>query len=534
MAKDATSPSGDPTVDSTVTEAYLKQARDISHVEQVLSQTDDLKKDDMDYSRVDKEVQEYANRAQIDIDEATNKRLRRMIDRRVLAVMICTYFLQALDKGTMSFASVMGIIEDTGMHGQEYNWLTTCIYIAVLCVEYPTNWIIQRVPIAKYLGANICLWGAVLALHSACHNFAGLVTVRILLGIFEAVCQPSFVLLSSMWYRREEQAATVTYWYMMNGGQQIVGGLLAYCFSLIGKDKAIFSWQALFLTYGCLSVLWGLFVIWWMPDSPMRAKCFSEEDKHLMVERVRSNQTGLQNKTFRGYQMLEAFKDPQMYCYCAIQVFTTLPTSGLGAFANIIIKGFDFTLLQTQLLAMVLGFYIIIVLLTSSFLVKKTNQNLLVMLGFIIPSYVGTIVLMTVENKNMGTKVGLLISYYITLSFWSAQNLCLSMVSRNIAGATKKSTVVAATFVSWAVGNAIGPQVFLPRDAPRYFIAFGVHLGCYTAMTIAVIFLRFYLKHQNKKKERLLREAGMDADTNLTHAFEDRTDQENLNFRYIY
>lgn len=67
-------------------------------------------------------------------------------------------------------------------------------------------------PIAKYLGANICLWGAVLALHSACHNFAGLVTVRILLGIFEAVCQPSFVLLSSMWYRREEQAATVTYW----------------------------------------------------------------------------------------------------------------------------------------------------------------------------------------------------------------------------------------------------------------------------------------------------------------------------------
>jgi hypothetical protein len=71
-------------------------------------------------------------------------------------------------------------------------------------------------------------------------------------------------------------------------------------------------------------------------------------------------------------------------------------------------------------------------------------------------SYVGTIVLMTVENKNMGTKVGLLISYYITLSFWSAQTLCLSMVSRNIAGATKKSTVVAATFVSWAVGNSIG------------------------------------------------------------------------------
>ena len=39
--------------------------------------------------------------------------------------------------------------------------------------------------------------------------------------------------LSSMWYKREEKAQIVTYWYIMNGGQQIVGGLLAYCFSLI-------------------------------------------------------------------------------------------------------------------------------------------------------------------------------------------------------------------------------------------------------------------------------------------------------------
>ena len=172
---------------------------------------------------------------------------------------------------------------------------------------------------------------------------------------------------------------------MMNGGQQIVGGLLAYCFSLIGNHRAIQSWQALFLTYGCISFLWGLFVIFWTPDSPMRASCFSEPDKRLMVERVRSNQTGIQNKTFRAYQMWEALRDPQTWCNCAIQVFTTLPTSGLGAFANIIISSFNFTELQTQLLAMVLGFYIICVLLGSAWLVKKTGQNLLVMLGFIIP-----------------------------------------------------------------------------------------------------------------------------------------------------
>lgn len=169
-------------------------------------------------------------------------------------------------------------------------------------------------------------------------------------------------------------------------------------------------------------------------------------------------------------------------------------------------------------------------------------------------SYIGTIVLMTVKNTTLATKVGLLIAYYITLSFWSAQTLCLSMVSRNIAGQTKKATVVAMTFISWSAGNAIGkhlcctfsnlkvilnapagPQVFLDWDAPRYHIAWSVHLACYACLTVAVIFLRFYLMRQNKRKDEFLAGAEMSsADPNLDHAFEDKTDQENLNFRYVY
>jgi hypothetical protein len=175
--------------------------------------------------------------------------------------------------------------------------------------------------------------------------------------------------------------------------QQIVGGLLAYAFSQIRHPSflenpgtaPIRSWQAIFICYGVVSFCWGIWVIFRLPDSPMRAKCWSEADKKLMVERVRSNQTGLQNKKFRAYQLKEAFLDPQTYCYMGIQIFTTIPTSGLGAFYNIIIKGLGFDTLQTQLLAMVLGVVIIATLMGSSWLVKKTQQNLLTMAVFMIP-----------------------------------------------------------------------------------------------------------------------------------------------------
>ncbi|KAK2053012.1 major facilitator superfamily transporter [Colletotrichum caudatum] len=497
-------------------------------------------KERTNYDKVDHEVAKYAGETIIEIDEATNKRLKRTIDKRVLSVMVVTYFMQSLDKGTMSFASIMGIIKDTGLKGQEYSWLTTVIYLVILCVEYPENYIIQKIPIAKWLSFNIIMWGVTLSLHAACHNFTGLVIVRGFLGAFEAVCQPSFVLLTSMWYKREEQAATAIYWYMMNGLQQIVGGLLAFAFSFIPDSSPIKSWQSLFMTYGIITVFWGFFVLWWMPDSPMKAHCFSEEDKKLLVERVRSNRTGLQNRKFRKEQVWAAFKDPQgmslylfLYGFALIQLLTTLPSGGLGAFANIIIKSFGFTTWQTQLLQSVTGILQIVTMLTASWIDRRYKQTLLAMIGAVIPTIAGTVVLITVPFEP-SKKVGLLFAYYIMISFWACSGLALSLVTRNVAGQTKKGVVITSNFVFWAVGNSIGPQIFRSRDAPRYFLALAIILGCFSLLAIVLFLLRAYYMWQNKLRDGKIARGEVVADTTHTHAFEDMTDKEDVNFRYVY
>lgn len=87
------------------------------NVEAVLS--NEIEKDHIDYKRVDKELAQYISEARITISPEKNNELRRKIDRRILTVMISTYFLQAIDKGTMSFASIMGIKDDTHLVGQD-------------------------------------------------------------------------------------------------------------------------------------------------------------------------------------------------------------------------------------------------------------------------------------------------------------------------------------------------------------------------------------------------------------------------------
>lgn len=60
-------------------------------------------------------------------------------------------------------------------------------------------------------------------------------------------------------------------------------------------------------------------------------------------------------------------------------------------------------------------------------------------------------------------------------------------------------------------------------------------MGCYVVLVIVIVILRFHLKRQNAKKDALaaagVREAN---DERLVHAFDDLTDRENPNFRYIY
>ena len=72
------------------------------------------------HAAVDEELRSYVIAADnVRVDEATSKRLRSMIDKRVLVVMLGTYFLQSLDKNALSYTAIMGIQEDAHLIGQD-------------------------------------------------------------------------------------------------------------------------------------------------------------------------------------------------------------------------------------------------------------------------------------------------------------------------------------------------------------------------------------------------------------------------------
>lgn len=317
------------------------------------------------------------------IDDKTNKKLFWTVNRRVLVCMLGTYFCQSLDKGTLGFASVMHIQTDANLVGTQFNWLGTILYMGVLIGEYPTNLLLQKLPVAKYLAINVFCWGVVTACSAAANNFVALMVVRFLLGVFEACVQPAFIIMTGMWYTKQEQVVLTSLWYCMSGVQLMLGGIIAWGVSHY-TDGVIKSWQLLFLALGCLTCAWATFIGWYLPDSPMEAKCFNEEEKRLMIERVRANETGIQNRIWKRYQLVEALTDPVVWCYVMLQVTSTLVIGGLGVFSNLIISSFGFTYLQTQLLNIAQGAVSIIIMIGSATIAAKTKQTAWVMHGLTV------------------------------------------------------------------------------------------------------------------------------------------------------
>jgi MFS family permease len=96
-----------------------------------------------------------------------------------------------------------------------------------LISQYPAGYLLQRLPIAKVISITTIIWGVILITTPACTNFAGIAANRFLLGFFEAVVNPGFVLIMSIWYTTSEQPLRLESYYCTNGVATMFGGYVS-------------------------------------------------------------------------------------------------------------------------------------------------------------------------------------------------------------------------------------------------------------------------------------------------------------------
>ncbi|WVQ62895.1 hypothetical protein V866_005884 [Kwoniella sp. B9012] len=486
------------------------------------------------------------------IDE--DKKVLRKLDIWVCIPMFIVYTLVHLDKSALSYAAVFDLKTEAHLVGKQYSWLGSVIYLMQLVVQPISAYALVKLPIAWWVVGNVLCWGISLCAMAACHNFAGLLATRALLGAFEATISPSFIAMTQLFWRRREQTYRNTAWLMSSSVAGIIGPILTYA---IGHVKSgIQPWQGIFLFLGCITIALCPLIFWMMPNDIASAKFLTQKEKVIAVERLRDNNTGTKTSKWKWEQFRETLLDPKTWGWGLMLTCMAIPSSGIGTFGTLITKGFGFNSFDTILFQIPPNVLTLIFLLAGTWTMNKIRLRFPVVAFFVLFPIAGAASLLYVPRTKPHALLG---SYYVIMLYTPLQPLVYSWANMNSAGTTKQRTLGAILFIFQCAGNVAGPQVYLEDEAPIYRTGLYTDMSCWALLFILICSMAVYLKYlnrrQRKKRERMgrmvdiqdmsimtleeaaaykreLAAAGEGHDINA-HAFDDLTDLQNPEFHYI-
>ncbi|KFA69925.1 hypothetical protein S40285_03902 [Stachybotrys chlorohalonatus IBT 40285] len=452
-------------------------------------------------------------------------RVLRRIDLIVLPLMLAVYFLQGnavlsfrvfrklsvvpgLDKATIAYASIFGLIEDTGLQGNQFSWLGSIVYVAQLIAQFPLAWLLVKLPIGKFTSLMVLFWGVTLTLMAAANNFQSLLIARFFLGAFEASIAPSFVAITQMFWRRREQPLRMSYWYAMNGFTNMFGSLITW--ALAQLSLGLRPYQTIFIFFGVTTVAFSTVLFLYMPDSPVEAKFLSKHDKLIAIERLRMNQTGVMSREWRWDHFKESLQDPKTWLWAALIFCISVPSGGVTTFGPLLVKSFGFDSFHAILFNAPYGAVQLISTVGGAFIAMKYHMKGPVIAALALAPITGCIIMLSTPHTP-DQRVALLFGYYMISFYPGIIPLIYSWSSSNTGGDTKGKCTSSALFIGQSLGNIIGPLLYRPSEAPEYSRGLLSNLVLYCAIVALAGITSAYLFYLNRDHSRRRVLAGKDA-----------------------
>jgi hypothetical protein len=373
----------------------------------------------------------------------------------------------------------------------------------------------------------ILLWSVLLCCHVAASNYAGILVLRFLLGMFEASISPAIMCVVSMFYTRAEQPVRMCVFLAFNGVATMVGALLGYGLGH-AHSPHVKTWQLIFLVIGLVNFVWAWVFLWVMPDDPASAKFLTRKQRIVAIERVAGNMIGVKTREFDRAQAGEALRDVKVWCLALIGLACGVINGGVSNFASALIRGFGFGGIYATLLQLPTGAieFVVVPLCGLAAGYWKNTRCLILACVCLLPLG-GLLGIRLTPLSQRWSLVGCTWLQYIV---GAPVILSWNLLTTNIAGHTKRSTANGMWFLFYAAGNIAGANLFFAREAPRYFSALTGLIVCYCGIVVIAGFLAGWMYMENKRRDRLYG-AGEDEQA-IEDGFRNQTDGQAKHFRY--
>ncbi|CAM1507733.1 Fc.00g045810.m01.CDS01 [Cosmosporella sp. VM-42] len=422
--------------------------------------------------------------------------LVKKIDWYILPILWLMYFLNFLDRNAMVNGKLDGLVEDLNLKGSEYNTCVSILFVGYLCGQIPSNMMLNRVRPSLFMAGFMMAWSIVSLLTYKAHDYKTMLVCRLLLGVTEAPFYPGALYMLSMFYTRKEIATRMSIFYTGNMAASSFSGLIAAgVFAGLDGNRGLAGWQWLFIIQGAFSILVCIGAFFLLPDSPLKTRWLSEEERQLAHNRIVDDTTDRRESGTSVWTGLrEACSDWRTWVFCLMDNLH-LSANGFKNFLPTVVKTLNFNTTITLVLTcppyIVAGIMSIIVSYSSGRFNERTWHTT-ISKGIAIIGFA-----MSVATLNIAVRyVGIVIFVGAT---YGVNNIILGWTAATLGQTDEKKAVAIAMCNTFGnLASVYTPYLWPDSDAPRFLKAMLASIGFSAGVIVCAWFLRVTLKRQNR------------------------------------
>ncbi|GAA6004413.1 uncharacterized protein JCM10292_007055 [Rhodotorula paludigena] len=399
------------------------------------------------------------------------KRLMRRVDLRIIPYICLTYMVVRLDlgnvanSGTMNSEAGHSLKQVLSLDAKQWAWVISCFYYPYMFSEPVCTFFVKLTSPSVWLTRIMVSWGAVMACMAAVTNYGGLVTCRVLLGLFEGSYFTSVIYHWSFWYTPDEMAPRVLFLYVANSSSGGFSGLFAYAVSF-ADGATLYGWQVLFIVEGLLTVTLGIGMYFILPDWPSTSKWLSPLEQEYIVAHRHRNAPKTTDKTWVTSEILLMFADPTFWFFSLFWACYAVGAWGISTVLPFVVLDLGISdSAGTQLLQIPPAATGVLMCCLSAYLIRKRNVSaFLCTLGLVGGVIVALVILITVEPAGVRYAACCVIS-------GAAPSAYACLWPRRVAALRGSSAAALGIGINNAISQLsglVGPSLWRSDYGPRY------------------------------------------------------------------
>lgn len=246
---------------------------------------------------------------------------------RILPAVFLTYSLAYLDRANFGFGAAAGMAKTLHISGYRTDLLGALFFLGYFLPQVPGVILVRRYSARLLVFLALIAWGAFAALTGVIRTFWLLAADRLLLGVAESFVFPALLIVLTHWFTSGERSRANT--ILMLGNPTTVLWMSAATGFLIRAT----NWQQTFIIEGAVAVVWGVFWLILVRDTPREASWLGSAARTELESALNREQQSLP----RMVNLRVAFRDRNVIRLCVNYFFWSLGIYGFVLWLPVVI-----------------------------------------------------------------------------------------------------------------------------------------------------------------------------------------------------